>query len=58
MKEALRMHAPLPIINRITTKDMDIEGYHIPANTLISINFYMMNHNEEMWKDSFVSLVR
>ena len=31
IKEALRLHTPVPMIERMITKDMYIDGYFVPA---------------------------
>lgn len=51
LKEALRLHTPVPVIERLTTKDMDIEGYHIPAGTTIDIHLYVLHHSAYVWED-------
>ena len=39
------------MIERETTKGLDVEGYHIPAGTLVNINLYVLHHMPEMWPD-------
>jgi cholesterol 24(S)-hydroxylase len=36
-KEALRLYPVVPIIDRCTTDDIEINGYKIPSNTMISV---------------------
>src|SRR6218665_2386833 len=52
LKESLRLHTTAPLIQRETTKDMTIDGRHVPAGTLVSIFLYMLHHHEEVWPDS------
>jgi cytochrome P450 len=51
LKEALRLHTPVPFIERQTTQDMTIEGYFLPAGALIDIHLYVLHHNPEVWDD-------
>ena len=51
LKEALRVHTPVPFIERETTKDMTLEGYLLPAGTLVDIHLYMLHHNPNVWEN-------
>ena len=54
IKEALRLHAPVPLIQRETTKDMYIDGHFVPAHTQIDINIYQILHNPQVWDEPMV----
>ena len=54
IKESLRLHSPVPMIQRITTKELEIEGYHIPANVMVDINLYALHHRPEVWEEPYV----
>ena len=41
IKESLRLNPPVWLISRQTTKDMEIAGYHLPANTHVDIHIYV-----------------
>jgi len=45
------MHTPVPYIERETTQDMTVEGYFVPAGSLIDINLYVLHHNSLIWSD-------
>lgn len=51
IKESLRMNTVVPFIQRVTTKDLELEGYSIPAGTIVDIHLYMLHHNPRVWKD-------
>lgn len=53
MKEALRMCAPVPSIPRMTVKDVEYKGYHIPKGTMISVNPYFTHYMREYWTNPF-----
>ncbi|KAM0874081.1 hypothetical protein ACQ4PT_037653 [Festuca glaucescens] len=38
MKEALRLHPPIPLILHESIQDTQLHGYHIPAKTQVTIN--------------------
>lgn len=52
IKEALRLHSPVPFIQRQLTKDTEIDGNIAPAGTVISIVIYNIHHNPTVWEDS------
>ena len=56
IKEALRLHAPVPFIERILTKDMYIDGYYVPAGTMVDLQLYVMAHNSYVWEEPMVSI--
>lgn len=45
IKESLRLHSPVPFIQRELTVDTDIDGYIAPAGTLVSVILYNAHHN-------------
>lgn len=49
MKEALRMYPPLPTMPRMTTREVEFEGYRIPANTLVSVSPVHTHYMPEIW---------
>jgi cytochrome P450 len=51
IKEALRLHTPVPAIQRQTTQDMTIDGHQIPAGSLLLIQLYILHHIPSVWKD-------
>ena len=57
IKESLRLHCPVPIIQRLVTKDTQIDGHTIPANTMLEINLYLLHHNPDIWENPYVSQI-
>ena len=51
MKEALRLHPPVPVLARKTVKDTEILGVEIPAGRLTSIMPLYSHHMPEYWTD-------
>ena len=56
IKEALRLHTPVPMISRQLTKDVDIQGCTIPAGTHVDVHLYILHHNVTVWDAPYVSL--
>jgi cytochrome P450 len=52
IKEALRLHCPVPFIERETTKALTIDGVTLPARSLVDIQIYRLHHNAAVWPDS------
>ncbi|KAL2544662.1 Cytochrome [Forsythia ovata] len=51
IKEGLRLHAPVPLIPRVSREDTEIEGYHIPARTKVLVNAWAMGRDPEYWSN-------
>ncbi|MBB4684539.1 cytochrome P450 [Amycolatopsis jiangsuensis] len=51
MKEALRLRAPVPSLARMTTKDTEVLGHHLPARTLVSVSPTINHFDPECWTD-------
>ncbi|CAO3646125.1 unnamed protein product [Cunninghamella blakesleeana] len=53
MKETLRMNGSVVslVSPRKTTKDVQLSGYFIPKDTLVSVNMYDLHHNPTVWHD-------
>lgn len=51
IKEGLRCHSPVSFIQRVTTKPLDIEGYHVPVGATIAVQIYNLHHNPDVWDD-------
>ncbi|CAM0954600.1 unnamed protein product [Alopecurus aequalis] len=51
MKEALRLHAPVPLlVPRESIQDTQLHGYHIPAGTRVMINAWAIGRDDESWE--------
>ncbi len=51
-KETLRLYPPSPLQLRVNTDEMNISGYNIPVNSLISVSPYVCGRNEKFFKNS------
>jgi cytochrome P450 len=55
IKESLRLYAPLPASEpRSLPVDMVIDGYRIPANTIVSMSPFSLHRNEEVFQNPYV----
>ncbi|GFS12211.1 cytochrome P450 [Elysia marginata] len=52
IKEAMRLHSPVPFIQRVLTSDTEIDGKMAPAGTLVNCVIYNIHHNPTVWEDS------
>lgn len=54
LKESLRLYAPLPASQpRFFESDTVIDGYSIPARTVVSIAPYCLHHNATVFQDPY-----
>lgn len=53
IKEALRMHAAVPGVDRVTTQDVELNGYKIKAGTHIFMHIWALHNNPHVWDDPF-----
>lgn len=55
LKETLRLFAPIPASQlRSLRKDTTIDGYLIPARTVVSISPYVLHRNADVFRDPLV----
>ena len=58
IKEALRLHTPVPFIGRQLTNPIELDGITLPKDTFVNINIYLLHHNPLVWgEDHMVKLV-
>jgi cytochrome P450 len=50
-RETLRMNAPVGMIARRATRDAEIDGYFVPAGTLLMLQIYPTHRMEPWWPD-------
>lgn len=54
IKETLRLYAPIPASQpRTSTRDTTIDGYAIPAGTLVSCQAYSLHRNPDVFTDPY-----
>ncbi|XP_076452061.1 cytochrome P450 4F2-like isoform X3 [Babylonia areolata] len=51
IKEGMRLHCPVPFIQRQLTKPVTIEGVMLPVGTFCTIHLQNLHHNPVVWKD-------
>lgn len=51
IKEGMRLHSPVPFIQRQSTKELEIEGHRFPPGTYFSISLSSVHINPTVWKD-------
>jgi len=49
IKEGMRLHSPVAIVGRVTTKPFELDGVTAPPDTSIMVNIWMLHHNEHVW---------
>ena len=51
LKEGLRLHPPVSGTTRVTTKEENLAGYHIPAGTSVNISWFILHRLSEAWTE-------
>ena len=51
LKEALRLHPSVMMMQRRTIRDCELGGYHVPANTIVWMAPQHVHRMEEYWDD-------
>ncbi|HYX48198.1 MAG TPA: cytochrome P450 [Ktedonobacteraceae bacterium] len=51
LEEALRLYPPAGIFGRKAIADDELQGYHIPANSMIVMSPYATQHHPDYWPD-------
>ena len=51
IKEGMRLHSPVPFIQRESTKEFVLKDYKFPPGTLFSIAIWLCHHNSAVWGD-------
>jgi hypothetical protein len=49
IKEAMRLHSPVPFIGRVTHQDTEVCGKRIPAGVNTDIVIHNLHHNPHVW---------
>ena len=49
VRETLRLYPPLTILSRISSKDLSLSGYQIPAGTELHMHIYHMSRDENVF---------
>lgn len=51
LNETLRIQPVVPMIDRVTTKEMEVAGKFIPKGTVIGLGIYPLHHNPKYWPE-------
>lgn len=51
IKESMRLHCPVPFIQRETTSGITVDGVTLPLNSIVGANIYGLHHNPVVWDD-------
>ncbi len=51
MKESMRLCSPVPSLPRVAVRDADIDGFHVPAGSFVTVSPYMNHYLPELWPD-------
>ncbi|KAL1558637.1 unspecific monooxygenase [Salvia divinorum] len=49
IKETFRLHPPIPMLARKSISDCVVNGYTVPANSLLFVNLWSMGRNPKIW---------
>ncbi|MED6167487.1 hypothetical protein PIB30_003460 [Stylosanthes scabra] len=53
ISETMRLHPPFPLlVPRQARQDCTIDGYHIPMNTKVIVNSYVLGRDPDYWHDA------
>ena len=55
IKESMRLHCPIPFIQRETTSEITVDGITLPPKSIVSVQIYNVHHNPIVWEDPMVS---
>ncbi|XP_033645056.1 cytochrome P450 4F2-like [Asterias rubens] len=51
LKESMRLYPPVPFIQRVIQKEVEIDGKILPAGTTLDVSIYNLHHNPVVWTD-------
>ncbi|ELU04870.1 hypothetical protein CAPTEDRAFT_181976 [Capitella teleta] len=51
IKESMRLHCPVPFIERELTKELTIDGVTLPKGSVVDIQIYNLHHNPTVWEE-------
>ena len=51
LHEALRLCPPAPSISRMAMRDVEVDGYRVPAGTMAVVGIYAMQRDPALWDD-------
>ena len=51
LKEGLRMYPSVPAISRITTEDLELNGYHVPKGSGVGLHIYSIHMDPDVYPE-------
>ena len=57
IKESMRLHCPVPFIERQTTRPIEVDGITMPTGTNVGIHIYNLHHNPVVWEEPMVTIM-
>jgi len=51
LKESLRLYSTVPSVGRLTSEELVLDGYKIPAGTGIFVQFFHLHRHPEFFPD-------
>ena len=51
LKESMRLYPPVPVIARRPVRDVDLDGYDIPADAQVVIPLFCLHRHRALWTD-------
>jgi cytochrome P450 len=51
LHEALRVCPPAPAFGRLAMRDVEVDGYRVPAGTNVVVGAYALQHDPKLWDD-------
>nr|AGK85254.1 flavone synthase II [Erigeron breviscapus] len=51
VKESLRIHPPIPMLIRKSIEKVTVQGYEIPAGTMLFVNIWSIGRNPNYWEN-------
>ena len=51
IKEAIRIHCPVPTVGRDTNEAFELEGITLLPGTFIDVSIHLLHHNPDVWGD-------
>ncbi|VAH72739.1 unnamed protein product [Triticum turgidum subsp. durum] len=52
IKETLRLHPPIPLLNHENAEDCAVGGYSVPRGSRVMINVFAIGRDANAWKDA------
>lgn len=57
VREAMRLHGPVPIIQRELTKPFNLDGVLLPPGCTVEVPIYSVHHNPQVWGEDHMVLI-